>query len=117
MENGELRIENYRIIIENLKFNAIIGILPIEREKAQKVIVNAEIEYEGKENFIDYAEVCDIIENLMKEKNFLLIEDALEAIEYVLSEKYPQMKSLKLKIQKTEILKNALVGVEILRKY
>ena len=117
MENGELRIENYRIIIENLEFEAIIGILPEERKKAQKVLVNAEIEYEDKENFIDYAEVCKIIENLMKEKKFLLIEDALEAIECVLLEKYPQIKSLKLKIQKPEILKNALVGVEILRKY
>ena len=112
-----MRIENYRIIIENLEFEAIIGILSHERKETQKVLVNAEIEYEGKENFIDYAKVCEIIENLMKEKKFLLIEDALEAIECILSEKYPQIKSLKLKIQKPEILKNALVGVEILRKY
>jgi len=107
----------YKIIIENLEFEAIIGILPQEREKAQNVAVSAQIEYENKNEFIDYAQVCTLIENLMKEKKFLLIEDALEAIEHKLFSEYPQMKSLKLKIQKPEILKNALVGVEILRKY
>ncbi|WP_456479694.1 dihydroneopterin aldolase [Nautilia sp.] len=107
----------YRILIENLEFEAIIGILPEEREKIQKVVVNAEIEYKNKNEFIDYAEVCSILEKLMIEKKFMLIEDALEAIEYTLIKKYPQMRSLKLKIQKPEILRNALVGVEILRKY
>lgn len=113
-----MRIENnYKILIENLEFKAIIGILPEEREKTQKVLVNAEIEYEGKNNYIDYAEVCDLIEKLMIERKFLLIEDAMEAIEAKLLEKYPQMKSLELHIKKPEILRNALVGVKILRKY
>jgi dihydroneopterin aldolase len=107
----------YKIIIENLEFDTIIGILPSEREKTQKVSVDCEIEYENKDNFIDYAKVCEIIENMMKEKKFLLIEDALETIEETLKEEFPQMKSLKLKIQKPEILRNALTGVEILRKY
>jgi dihydroneopterin aldolase len=107
----------YKIIIENLEFDAIIGILPHEREKTQKVSVECEIEYENKNNFIDYAKVCEIIENMMKENKFLLIEDALETIENNLKQKFPQMKSLKLKIKKPEILRNALVGVEILRKY
>jgi dihydroneopterin aldolase len=107
----------YRIIIENLEFNAIIGILPHEREKEQKVTVECEMEYENKDGFIDYAKVCEIIENLMVDKKFLLIEDALEVIESELKEKFPQMRSLRLKIQKPEILRNALVAVEILRKY
>jgi dihydroneopterin aldolase len=107
----------YKIIIENLEFEAIIGILPHEREKKQKVNVSAEIEYENRENFIDYAKVCKIIENLMVENRFLLIEDALENIAETLKQEFPQIKRLKLKIQKPEILKNALVGVEILRKY
>jgi dihydroneopterin aldolase len=107
----------YKILIENLEFEAIIGILPEERKKPQKVMVNVEIEYEKKQEFINYAEVCSLIENLMIEHRFLLIEDALDLIEKELLTKYPQMKSLKLKIQKPEILRNALVGVKILRKY
>jgi len=109
--------EKYKILIENLEFKAIIGILEIEREKEQLVAVNCEIEYENKENFIDYARVCEIIENTIKKGKFFLIEDAMDEIEKKLLQKYPRMKSLKLKIQKPEILKNALVGVEILRKY
>jgi len=107
----------FKILIENLEFEAIIGILPNEREKTQKVSVKCEIEYENKKNYIDYAKVCEIIEKLMVERKFLLIEDALEEIEETLKREFPQMKSLKLKIQKPEILRNALVGVEILRKY
>jgi dihydroneopterin aldolase len=123
MENGKLKIENkanlpkYKILIENLEFEAVIGILEFERKKAQKITVNCEIEYEKKENFIDYAEVCNLIEKTIKEEKFKLLEDAVDKIEKKLLHKYPQMKSLKLKIQKPEILKNALVGVEILRKY
>jgi dihydroneopterin aldolase len=112
-----LKIENYKIVIKNLEFKAILGILPEEREKIQKVLVNAEIEYEGRNSYIDYAEVCVLIEELMVKRKFLLIEDALEAIECKLAEKYPQMKSLQLEILKPEILRNALAGVKILRKY
>jgi len=107
----------FRILIKNLEFEAIIGILPFEREKTQKIIVNAEIEYNDKTKYINYAEVCDFIEKYIIEKKFLLIEDALEEIAENLKQKYPQMKALKLQIKKPEILKNALVGVEILRKY
>jgi len=107
----------YKILIENLEFEAIIGILEFERKKTQKITVNCEIEYEKKENFIDYAEVCNLIEETIKEEKFELLEDAVDNIEKKLLHKYSQMKSLKLKIQKPEILKNALVGVEILRKY
>ena len=107
----------YKIIIENLEFKAIIGILEFERNNKQKLTVNCEIEYENKENFIDYAKVCNLIEETIKEEKFKLLEDAVDNIEKKLLQKYPQMKFLKLKIQKPEILKNALVGIEIVRKY
>jgi len=107
----------YKILIENLEFEAVIGILEVERKNKQKLMVNCEIEYEKKQNFIDYAEVCNLIEKTIKEEKFKLLEDAVDNIEKKLLQKYPQMKFLKLKIQKPEILKNALVGIEIVRKY
>jgi len=55
MENGE-----FRIIINNLEFEAIIGILDFERKNLQKIIVNSKILYDGK--FVDYVKVCGIIE-------------------------------------------------------
>jgi dihydroneopterin aldolase len=109
--------KKFTVIIEELTFKAIIGILEEERINEQLVVVNCKIDYEGKENFINYAEVCDLIQNSIIENKFSLIEDAIEFIEKKLLEKYPHMKALYLQIKKPEILKNALVGVEILRKY
>jgi len=107
----------FRIVIEDLSFQAIIGILENEREEEQLVVVNAKIEYEDKKNYIDYAKVCDMIQEIIINGKFKLIEDAIEVTESELKKTFPQMKSLYLSIKKPEILKNALVGVEILRKY
>jgi len=112
MESG-----NFRIVIEDLSFEAIIGILESERNTSQLVVVNAKIDYEDKRNYIDYAKVCDMIQEIIINGKFKLIEDAIEVIENELRKIFPQMKRLYLSIKKPEILKNALVGVEILRKY
>ncbi|MEO1959136.1 MAG: dihydroneopterin aldolase [Nautiliaceae bacterium] len=107
----------YTIVVEELSFKAILGLLEKERNEEQLVVVNCKIEYEDKRNYVDYAKVCDMIVNLIQDGKFLLIEDAVDEIEKKLRSAFPQMKSLYLQVKKTEILKNALVGVEILRKY
>jgi dihydroneopterin aldolase len=109
--------KNFTILIEELSFKAIIGILEKERVNEQLVVVNCKIDYENKKNFINYAEVCDLIQNSIVENKFELVEDAIEFIERKLLEKYPHIRRLYLQIKKPEILKNALVGVEILRNY
>jgi len=110
-------MKKYKIIIEDLTFKAILGILEKERNEAQLVVVNVEIEYEDKKNYVDYAEVCSLIEKMIKENEYQLIEDAIDEIEKALKNKFPHIKMLYLSIKKPEILKNALVGVEVLRKY
>jgi dihydroneopterin aldolase len=107
----------YKILIEDLTFKAILGLLEKERNEEQLIVVNAEIEYEDKVNYVDYAKVCDLIVNTIQTGKFLLVEDAVDEIEKILLENFPQMKSLRLSVKKPEILKNALVGVEILRKF
>jgi len=107
----------YEIVIEDLTFKAILGLLEKERNEEQLVVVCAKILYEDKKNFIDYAKVCDIIQNTIVEGKFELIEDAIDVIISKIYTRYPHMKSIKLKIRKPEILKNALVGVETLRKF
>ena len=63
-----------KVSIENLTFNCIIGILPFEREKEQRVIINCSFKYEFiKNEFIDYSKVANLIENRMRKKKFLLI--------------------------------------------
>ncbi len=104
----------FRIVIENLEFETIIGILEFERIKPQKVRVDVKILYQ--DGFIDYIEVIEIIKKSMQEEKFSLLEDALIEIEKRLLDKF-KIKELFISIKKPEILKEALVGVEILRKY
>jgi dihydroneopterin aldolase len=110
-------MKNYKILIEDFSFYAILGMLEEERNQKQLIIIDCEIEYENKEKFINYAEVVDLMEKIIQNGKFELIEDALDKIEEELLKRYPHMKTLFLRIKKPEILKNALVGAEILRKY
>ncbi len=102
----------YKISIENLTFEAIIGILDFEREKPQKVVVECEISYQNKKEYIDYAKVVSFIKSTIIEGKFLLIEDALDEIYSQLLRKYPNIKKLKVKISKPDILQDCIVNVE-----
>lgn len=107
----------YTILIENLEVKAIIGILEEERINAQNIIINSKITYLKKNGFLDYAKVCKIIEDLLVEKRFFLLEDAIEEIIKEIKNYYPNILSIYLQIKKPQILKNALVGVEVLRNF
>ena len=107
----------YTIIIEDLTFKAILGILKKERNEEQLVVVNIKIDYMDKKNYVDYAKVCELVQNTIIKGKYFLIEDAIDEVENMLKNKFPQIKKLFLSIKKPEILKNALVGVEILRNY
>ena len=101
------------IHIENLKFRSIIGILDFEREKAQDVIVNLTINYEYKSDFINYADVVEMIKSNMIKNKYLLIEDALEDISKKLKEKFTNIETLNLKISKPSILDDCIVSVSL----
>lgn len=101
-----------KILIENLCFKCIIGILDFEREKKQKVLINLSFEYEYKQDkFIDYSKVSQKIKEIMKEKKFFLLEEAIIYLENYLNKKY-KIKNLKIKISKPNILKNCQVSLE-----
>jgi len=103
-----------KINIEELTFSCIIGILDFEREKEQKVIVNVSFEYffvEDGSNFIDYSKIVYYIENSMKKERFKLIEDAILSLRKYLKSTY-EIKNLKVKISKPDILPNCIVSVE-----
>ena len=99
------------IHIEDLKFQCIIGILDFERVTPQDVIINLAIEYDYKKNFINYADVVEIVKNMMKKNKFLLIEDALENINLKLIKEFNTIKSIHLKITKPSILEGCKVSV------
>ena len=101
------------IHIEDLKFRSIIGILDFEREKAQDVIINLTINYEYKNDFINYADVVEMIKSNMIKNKYLLIEDALEDISKKLKEKFTNIETLNLKISKPSILDDCIVSVSL----
>jgi len=99
------------IEIQDLKFKAILGILDFEREQSQEIIVNVTIEYLYDNEFINYADVADLIKVQMKKQKFLLIEDALTDLSQKLKEKFTKINHLHLKITKPSILPDCLVSV------
>ena len=100
-----------KIEIEQLTFKCIIGILDFERVKKQKVIINLSFDYDfGKDNFIDYSEVANLVKKSMKKNIFKLLEDAVKTIKKVLEDSYT-IKNLKLKISKPNILKDCIVSI------
>ena len=104
----------YKITINNLRFDAILGLLEHEREKPQKVVIDIEIKYNyKKENFIDYSKVVDLTKKVITTKKFQLIEEALDSFIVEIKSKFPQSKEIKLKISKPDILQDCIVGVEI----
>lgn len=100
------------IHIESLQINAIIGLLDFEREHEQRVSVDLEAIYTyGQRSFINYADLAELIENQIKKERYFLLEEALLNLKEKISETYPAIETLKLKIAKPDILKNCTVSL------
>ncbi len=107
----------YKIFIERLSLEAIIGILDFERLKPQQIIVDCCIAYEKSDgSFINYVEVVSMIETMLVENKYMLIEDALEDIVGAIFKKYSQIRTVKLKLSKPQIIENCVVGAQLFRK-
>ena len=98
-----------KILISNLTFKCIVGILDFERIKKQKVIINLSFEYKfSKDSFINYAEISTLVKETMKKEKFLLLEDAILHFEKLLYKNY-KIKKLSIQISKPDILKDCVV--------
>ncbi|MFP6030463.1 dihydroneopterin aldolase [Helicobacter pylori] len=101
--------------IHNLVFEAILGILEFERLKPQKISVNLDLFYTQLPNkaYLDYMEIQELIQKMMQEKQYLLIEDALKDLSQILKTCYSGISELYLKISKLEISPNSQVGASV----
>jgi len=102
-----------KVSIDSLTFKTIIGILPFERIKKQKIVIDISFTYKftkGQKEFIDYSHVANMAKMIMKQEKFLLIEDAIIYLDRALSTEF-QIKKLKIKIAKPDILDNCTVSV------
>jgi len=103
-----------KVNINELTFECIIGILPFEQEEKQKVIIDISFEYffnDDGSNFIDYSHVANFAQSSMENEEFKLIEDAILFIRKGLKSTY-EIKNLKVKITKPDIMPNCIVSVE-----
>lgn len=91
-----------KIHLKNLRFKCIIGLLECERIKAQKVKIKLSLK---ADDFIDYAELAELLKAQMKKQKFYKIEDGLIFFKEILKQKYPSLNFLKLKISKPQVFK------------
>ena len=105
------------IHIEDLKFQTIIGILDFERLTPQDVVINLQIEYDYKDDFINYAEVTTLVKYTIINSKFLLIEDALSELSVKLKKEFTKINTLNLKITKPSILPDCTVSVSNIYKF
>jgi dihydroneopterin aldolase len=101
--------------IERLEFETIIGLLPREREAAQRVEVWAQIEVEeggtAPDEIVDYVTIIELIQTTMRERKFFTLEEALEDIGKRISAVSTKICAVFIKIMKPDIIANAVVGV------
>lgn len=100
------------LIIQNLSLEAIIGILPFERENVQKIDIDVELKYDYKGEYLNYVEIINLISSMIKEKKYGLLEDAMEDLITKLKSYFPMILSISLSIKKPDIFSNCVVGVK-----
>ncbi|MEA3418648.1 MAG: dihydroneopterin aldolase [Campylobacterota bacterium] len=100
------------IHIESLQIDTIIGLLDFERDMEQRVIIDLEASYiYDRTEFINYADLAEMIEVRIKKQCYELLEEALLDIKEQILKAYPAIKTLQLKISKPDILHNCTVAL------
>jgi dihydroneopterin aldolase len=101
-----------KIEIKDLEFNAIIGLLDFERDRAQKVRLHITIEYDYiPPNYLDYAQIVEISRQHIRKQKYELLEDALAGLDQMLKEQFPIIDTLHIAISKPNILPDCEVIV------
>ena len=113
-----------KVIIKDLIFNTFIGLHEFEKNRKQIIKFNIEIHTNNKlqpnerdlNSIINYEDVINKIETITNKKHYLLLETLAEDIFSNLFEN-KNIISIKLKIEKPEIIKNtSSVGIEVVKK-
>lgn len=113
-----------KVIIKDLIFNTFIGLHEFEKNRRQIIKFNIEIYTNNKlqpdeqdlNSIINYEDVINKIETITNKKHYRLLETLAEDIFSNLFEN-KNIISIKLKIEKPEIIKNtSSVGIEVVKK-
>ena len=113
-----------KILINGLILDLKLGYYDFEKEKAQKVKLSLEIDYEDKKptndkdlkSIVNYGTIVKLITKLVKKKHYNFLETLAEAVFDELF-KDKRIGKIMLKIEKMEILKEcSSVGIQITKK-
>ena len=102
------------IRIDDLEFEAIIGLLDFERDRVQRVRLSIEATYDYQPpEFLDYAQMVNTTKQHIIDKKYTLLEEALHGLHNTLLETFPQIESLEITIAKPDILPNCVVNLSL----
>ena len=102
------------LCIKDLAMESIIGILPEERNVAQKIILNANIKYvynQNEDNFLDYMKITNFIKECITNNKYGLLESALIDISNRLFSNFSSISSMFLEIGKPNITQECNISV------
>jgi dihydroneopterin aldolase len=104
-----LRGGKMKIVVNELKTEAIIGCYDYERNQKQPLVINLELEL-GNWNYPDelihtvsYDELCQIIRELTQASKFLLLESLAHYLVNQLFTRYSQIKHISINISKPDV--------------
>ncbi len=112
-----------KVIIRDLKIEAIVGLYPWERTARQTLLVDVELATDIRQaavdddlqHTIDYSAVCEKVTRLAQDGQFKLIETLAENIASMIQIHF-SIQWLKIAVYKIDVLTNvSRVGVEIER--
>lgn len=121
-----------KIFIHGLEIHCIIGTLPRERKKKQKVVIDLEFsapvpacrqagkkplpELDHLKYTIDYQKIAERATKFVSKSRFYLVETLAERLAKILLQEF-KLRDILLRISKPDAIRNAKnVGVEIFRK-
>ena len=112
-----------KIFIQSLEASCIIGTLPRERKKKQKIVIDLEFPASIKKaarrddlrDALDYQKIAARATSFISQSRFFLVETLAERLAQTLLREF-KLQSLLLRVSKPNALRNAKnVGVEIRR--
>ena len=113
-----------RVLISDLRCDAILGIYPEERTSPQPVVINLIVDTDCRpaarsqsiEDTLNYAEIAERAIELVVQGKYLLIESLVEDIAAMVLE-HSRAEAVRVRVEKPEAVTAAgAVGVEITRR-
>ena len=102
------------IHIEDLTFDAIIGVLDFERDRTQSVRLDITVTYHYQApDYLDYAQMVTTAKEHIIAQKYELLEEALEGLRDTIIQAFPAIQTLQITIAKPDILPDCVVNLSL----